>query len=456
MRRPGRFRERDSGTAMTGSGRKAGSVRGGRFLMVVAGASILAAGCGTTMAPVVDLSAAVTHTGDLTARVAVTTSVQSPGMSISFTEAGVFDFAYSRGMLSSRNPVGMTEIFVPPKAYIKMPGGAPGLPRGKSWIAVDVGTSAGLGTSPLTAFGGSTDPADLLASLTAVSSSVTKLSTSTIRGVPVTEFRVRIDPAKAAARLPGWERAGFLEFARSLGSGAIPVDVWLDGQNLVRQVTLSLTVPGGPAGTSPPATPSPLAGPGAPAAPADPGAPADPAGLRLVESTDFYDFGVPVRVSAPPAAQVESQPEAISGLSGSAGESGSPPPPPVTGTLSPAQAAAAEHVVAAFWSALGHDRPAAVAQTVRPAERSCVRSFLSGDPKITVTSFRPVSAKPAGNGLATVRFTVKARATLGGQTLPVFPQGPRRVQWLVTLEVAGHWYVDLARSGASMMGGPCS
>jgi hypothetical protein len=410
-------------------------VRGGKFLMVVVGASILAAGCGTKMAPVVDLSAAVSHTGDLTARVAVTTSVQSPGMSISFTEAGVFDFAHSRGMLSSQNPVGMTEVFVPPKAYIKVPAGAAGLPRGKSWMAVDVGTSAGLGISPLTAFGGSADPADLLASLTAVSSSVTKLGTSTIRGVPVTEFRVRIDPATAAARLPGWERAGFLQFAQTLGSGAIPVDVWLDGQNLVRQVTLSLNVPVGLG------------------APAGSGA---PAGERLVESTDFYDFGVPVRVSAPPAAQVASKAEAIGGLSASAGGSGPQAPPPAAGTLSPAQAAAAEQVVAAFWSALGHDNPAAVAQTVRPAERSCVRSFLSGGPKITVASFRVVSAKPAGSGLATVRFTVTASASLDGQNLPVFPQGPGRVQWLVTIEKAGHWYVDLAASGASMMGGACS
>lgn len=422
-------------------------MRGGRFLMVVAGASILATGCGTKMAPVVDLSAAVSHTGDLTARVSVTMSVRSPGMSISFTEAGVFDFAHSRGMLSSQNPVGMTEIFVPPKAYIKVPGGAAGLPRGKSWIAVDVGTSAGLGTSPLSAFGGSADPADLLASLTAVSSSVTRLGTSTIRGVPVTEFRVRIDPAKAAARLPEWERAGFLEFAQTLGSGAIPVDVWLDGQNLVRRVTVSLNEPAGP-GT--PASPGIPADPGTPAGP---GAPGD---ARLVESTDFYDFGVPVRVSAPPAAQIASKSEAIGGLSASAGGSGPQAPPPVAGTLSPAQAAAAEQVVAAFWSALGRNNPAAVAQTVRPAERSCVRSFLSGGPKITVTSFRLVSAKPAANGLATVRFTVKASASLDGQNVPVFPEGPRRVQWLVTIEMAGHWHVDLARSGASMISGPCS
>ena len=53
------------------------------------------------------------------------------------------------------------------------------------------------------------------------------------------------DPAKAAARVPRWERAGFLEFTRTLGPGAIPVDVWVDGQNLVRRVSLSLRLPGG-------------------------------------------------------------------------------------------------------------------------------------------------------------------------------------------------------------------
>jgi hypothetical protein len=54
-------------------------------------------------------------------------------------------------------------------------------------------------------------PADLLASLTAISGSVTKQGTATIRGVPVTQYRVNIDLAKAAARVPGWERASFRE-----------------------------------------------------------------------------------------------------------------------------------------------------------------------------------------------------------------------------------------------------
>jgi hypothetical protein len=426
-----RFCERDSGTAGTG-GREAGSVRVVRVVVILAGAAILAAGCGTKMAPAVGLSAAVSHTGGQTARMAATTTVASTGMSVSFTETGVFDFAHSRGMISMQSPMGMTEIFLPPEVYINVPGGSgSSLPHGKSWIALDAGTLGGSADSVLGPFGGNADPADLLASLTAVSSSVTRLGTATVRGVPVTGFRVSIDPAKAAARVPSAERAGFLQFVKTLGQGAIPVDVWVDGQNLVRRVTFSLNEPGG-TGAS--------------------------AGARLTESVDFYDFGVPVRVSAPPAAQVASEPAAISGLlseSGGGAASPGPNPPPVTGTLSPAQANAAEQAVAAFWSALGRNDPAATARTVPPAERSCIRSMLTGGPTITVTSFRLRSARPAGNGLATVRFTVKARASLGGHNFPLFPEGGR-VQWLVTTEKAGHWYVDLARSSAFAMGGPCA
>src|SRR6202050_5162018 len=284
----------------TGWGGKADAMRGGRYLVVLAGVSVLAgvgvlaAGCGTT--PAVRLPAAVTSTAGQTARISVTMTSQTQGMSVSFTETGVFDFAHSRGMLSMQSPLGMTEIFIPPKAYIKIAGGADGpLPHGKSWIAMDAGSSGPLASSLLGPFGGGTDPADLLASLTAISSSVTNLGPATIRGVKVTEYRVDMDPAKAAGRVPSWERAGFLGFASSLGPGAIPVDVWVDSQNLGRQVKVSLHAPGG-------------SGPPAPGAPAGSGAPTS---ATLVQVTDFYDFGVPVRVSAPPAAEITSMPALV-------------------------------------------------------------------------------------------------------------------------------------------------
>jgi hypothetical protein len=124
------------------------------------------------------------------------------------------------------------------------------------------------------------------------------------------------------------------------------------------------------------------------------------------------------------------------GFTKSAGTAGgSSSPPQVSGTLSEAQAAAADRVVTAFWSALGRNNAAAVAGTVPPAQRSYVRSLLtSNGPKITVTSFRIVSAQPAGNGV---------------------PQSPGGGQWLVTTRTDGHWYVNLDRSTALVFAGAC-
>jgi hypothetical protein len=423
-------------------------MRHGRCLVVLAGIGLAAAGCGTVTAQTANLTAAVSNTTAQTARIAVTTTMQTQGMSVSFTETGQFDFAHSRGTVSMRSPIGVTEIILPPKVYIRVPVGSGTLPHGKSWIAIDTGASAGdspTGMNVLLGGLGSdgVNPADLLASLTAVSGNVTKLGAATVRGVPVTEFRVNVDVAKAAARLPGWERAGFRDFASNLGTGDIPVDVWVDSQNLVRQMQLSLHPPTG-TGAS--------------------------AGMTIVQVTDFYDFGVPVRVSAPPAAQVASMPGSgftsgscascssfagFGGSSGSSGSSGSPTPPRVSGTLSPAQAAAAEQAVSAFWAALKSNDPEAAARTAVPAQRSCASSLLSGGLKITVKSFRITSAQPAGEGRAVVRFTVQAQARLGGQNVPVFPQGADGAQWLVAAESGGHWYVDLAASGDGFPGGAC-
>jgi hypothetical protein len=406
---------------------------------------VLAVGCGTQhvgagKSQTVDLAAAVSRTQAQTARIAATISTQSQGMTVSFTETGLFDFARSRGTITMQSPVGMTEIFLPPTLYIKVPAddagaGAGGLPKGKSWVALPDGTAGDSAASALLGpLDGGGDPADLLASLTAASSSVSKLGPSVIRGVPVTGFALKIDPAKAGATMPGADRAAVAAFLKSLGAAEIPVKVWVDGQNLVRREKLTLPIPGGSGA---------------------------PAGSSLTVTTEFYDFGVPVRVSAPPASQVAtagSQFAAASSGSGSVGPSGtgSPTPPPVSGTLTPDQATSAEQAVAAFWAALGSNKTAAVAATVLPAQRSCVESSLgSGGPTITVSSLHITSAQPAGNSGATVRFTVKAEASLDGQAIPVLPQGPGSAQWLATSEVAGRWYVNIDDSTALAFAGGC-
>jgi hypothetical protein len=72
--------------------------------------------------------------------------------------------------------------------------------------------------------------------------------------------------------------------------------------------------------------------------------------------------------------------------------------------------------------------------------------MLSKGPKIIATSFHLVSALPAGNGRATVRFTVAAHGNFGGTSVPVLRLGTGSQQWFVATEQAGHWYVDLGSS----------
>ncbi len=228
------------------------------------------------------LAAAVSGTSTRSARIAMTVSIHAGGISVSYTETGEFDFANSHGMMTMSAPADMTELFLPPKVYLKVSGPAGGTAsHGKTWIEADTGTfDSESGVSGMFGIGGS--PADLLGSLTAIAGSERIMGATSIRGVPVTEYQVNIDPAKMASQVPSRERASLSLFAATFGKGAIPVDVWVDNQNLVRQVRLSLHVPG-------------LTG-----------APGAPANMAIVVTIDFYDFGVPVRVSAPPAAQVAS------------------------------------------------------------------------------------------------------------------------------------------------------
>ena len=406
-------------------------MRGVRCVAVVAGVVVAAAACGTVTEPAANLASAAANTIGQRARLAETTVLRVQGRSISITETGVFDFAHARGLLRVQGPAGSAgeALFIPPQTYIKVPGGAGGmLPDGKSWIAMRAAGTAGFGDFMLGPAAGA-NPADLLSMLREISASVTTLGAGTVRGVRVTHYRVIVDPAKAAARMPRSERAGFRALAKTMGT-KVPVDVWVDHQNLVRRVKTTLHMPAGKASHE---------------------------GLRITQTLDFYDFGVPVHVSPQPASQVATTSQLAKAgrfRSFMTGASGSPRPPRVSGALSPAQAAAAEQAVRAFWSALARHDSQAAALAVLPGQRPCFRA-IAGGPRFTVTSLRMVSAEPAGRSAATVRFTMKVRASISGHVFPVFPPGRKHLRWLVVSRAGGHWYVDVARS--SLVFGPaCS
>lgn len=408
---------------------------------------MLAAGCGTIAVrtqPSGDaLTAAVTKTGTQTAQIAASLSVKSGGMSFSFAMTGAFDFAHSRGTLTMPAPIGLTELLIPPNAYLKVSSGGvlgsgTGLPRGKSWIEIPGTVPAGT-SDPYGAFATVGNVKDLLTMLSAVAGSERNLGASTVRGVPVTGYQVNVDLAKAASAVPAQDRAGLEQYSKSLPKGTIPLDFWVDGQDQLRRIQLSLRIPGGSASLGISGNP------------------------QLTVTIDFFDFGAPVNVSAPPASQVASMSQMISsGIASSSGSisgtisgtsgSGLARPPAAAGSLTAAQATAAEQAVSAFWAALGRNDMAAVARTVIPSQRSCVTSFLGSGMKFTVSSFRIVSARPAGSGRATIRFTVKAAVAVGGQQIPMDP-ARTGVQWFVATQQAGRWYVDPSdTSGAGIPG----
>jgi hypothetical protein len=185
----------------------------------------------------------------------------------------------------------VTERYIAPRAYLKLSStfGAT-LPHGKTWVEVDTtGLPAGARDSS-GMFGAVTgNPKDLLKSLTAIAVSERKLGTGTVRGVPVTGYQLNIDPAKAESRVSRAQRASVGQLFKGLAK-TVPVEVWVDGQNLLRRVQLSVGLPGGATGA--------MHLPGKP---------------RIVVTMDLYDFGVPVNVTAPPASQVVRSPAVGSG-----------------------------------------------------------------------------------------------------------------------------------------------
>lgn len=210
-----------------------------------------------------------------TARVSVSVSVLAAGKSVQVTGIGAVDFAGKTTDLRLTLPGGAgseevrqigTSIYVmvPASARANLPGHTP-------WVRVDASrvSQTQLGSS----FGmtGAQDPAAALRYLQAVAS-VVRVGTGTVRGVSTTHLRATVDLAKLAVAGGGQAAGGLSAAVRALGTHVLPVDVYLDAQNRVRRLGLDLSVP--------------------------------KQAVRLTLTEDLYDFGAPVRISAPSAAQV--------------------------------------------------------------------------------------------------------------------------------------------------------
>jgi hypothetical protein len=223
------------------------------------------------------------------AKVAFDTSVAGDGQTLHMTGLGEVDFQNhaasmtfdvgdllrGSGLPASANErwTILTQGLV---LYMHAPTLAQQLPGGKQWLKLDVEAVAKSRKVDLGQFRQLTqsDPTQMLAYLRAASGKIEKVGAEKVRGVDTTHYRAEVDLDRVADQAPASLRKAFRasiqSLERGLGTHTIPVDVWVDGDDLVRRLEEHL----------------PVSGNG-----------------KIDFAIDFYDFGTPVSITPPPAAQ---------------------------------------------------------------------------------------------------------------------------------------------------------
>jgi hypothetical protein len=93
----------------------------------------------------------------------------------------------------------------------------------------------------------SADPSQTLDYLRATGT-VTDVGSDTVGGVATTHYHADVDLSRYASMLPASQQAAAEQSVQSYqqvtGSSTLPIDVWIDASNLVRQIQFDLTVAG--------------------------------------------------------------------------------------------------------------------------------------------------------------------------------------------------------------------
>jgi LppX_LprAFG lipoprotein len=167
----------------------------------------------------------------------LTASAAVSGQPLTVTGAGDFDNSSHQGSMHADFSVaGLTgtidEVLDGSTIYMKSPLFADGLPKGKTWLKLDLQkalASKGIDFSALL----SQNPAQTLAQLQN-SGSVTKVGDETIDGVDTTHYRAVIDPSK----LPQGAKVVALT-----GAKFGPFDVWIgNDDSYVHKLSLSYSI----------------------------------------------------------------------------------------------------------------------------------------------------------------------------------------------------------------------
>lgn len=175
----------------------------------------------------------------------------------------------------------MREIMRWPVLYMQSPAFASVTRVHRPWVRLDmagVERAHGIDLNALEG-AGSGDPAQMLSTLEGESDSISILGHTTVRGVRTTHYHAVIDLSKVArSASPALRAAARRSEARleaMLGKHRMPMDVWIGADGRVRRVAYRMSVPVPGTGT------------------------VTTTDVRM----DMFGFGVPVHVTAPPAAR---------------------------------------------------------------------------------------------------------------------------------------------------------
>ena len=258
-------------------------------LLVVLAAIPALAGCGSD-----DLSAeGVAKAAQATAskggaKVSLRQTFTAPGSgAISMSGAGVVDTQTRKGHLTlttsggsglpaSARDATQQLIIDGLRIYVRSPLLASLLPSGVKWLKIDaakVGRAAGIDLAVLAQ--SAQDPSQSMQVLEAVSGDVKKVGDEQVRGVDTTHYRATVDLRKYPSVVPEASRAAaevsVEKTIQLTGTRRIPVDVWIDGDDLVRRFEQKLAAQGMP----------------------------------ITQRIELYDFGTKVDVEPPPAREVK-------------------------------------------------------------------------------------------------------------------------------------------------------
>ncbi|MHB8512050.1 MAG: hypothetical protein ACYDCC_07680 [Actinomycetota bacterium] len=236
---------------------------------VLAAALIITALAGSASVPEAMVAAPLPKTS----RMSITVRLNEAGAVTTANAYGLFDFTHELGAFAIH--VGgaliprttLQALFIAPAIYLNSPLLDALVGSTKPWIKLNFGTLAArqaivaLATqAPMSARG-----------IMREASGLKKLGSSRVRGVSTTRYSLNVNPRKAG----GKALSGLLS---RFGVGRFPLEIWVDAHGRIRRIRFTID-----------SSKFKNLGLGT---------------FVLSFSMDFYGFGVPVHVTAPPADQV--------------------------------------------------------------------------------------------------------------------------------------------------------